>query len=306
MWLSQLKQLWSDALLPGRAPLSRKRLLPLVRARTPLHHAQVPFILCWSHKAGCTAILKWFFYHAGVMDTALEYRKSNNKLQIHNYENDVFKSRGGYKQELVAAIMAGKPAIKFVRCPYQRLFSSYMQLNNVRFLLRKKKGQNTPGMALRQRVIDFLHGDGMDFNSPISFREYLDWLKQQAPESLDPHHAPQWTLLDEVIPVSYYRLEDFNQSVDILEQQFSLKKSGAVRNRFSSGHHLKKQLLSRQDALQFLYEAPALTEFGNVSLPVITSDLLEGTELAPLINDLFEKDIALYESLAVTIENPGQ
>lgn len=301
MWLNQLKQVWADKVSLNHPPLSRKRLLPLVQARTPLHHAQVPFILCWSQKSGCTAILKWFFYHAGLMDAALEYRKSNNKLQIHNYENDVFKSRDNYKQELVAAIIAGKPAIKFVRCPYQRLFSSYMQLNNVRFLLRKKSGQNTPGMKLRQGVIDFLHGEDADFESPIAFQGYLHWLKQQPPGTLDPHHAPQWTLLDEAIPLTYYRLEDFNQSVDILEQQFSLKKSSTVRNRFSSGHHLEKQQLSAQDALQFLYDAPALNEFSSVSLPVVTSDLLESTELAPLINELFEKDITLHKSLAVTV-----
>jgi len=254
MWLNKMKQLWVDTASLAPPPLTRKHLRPLVRKRTPLHHADVPFILCWSQKSGCTAILKWFFYHADLMDAALEYHKANNKLQIHNYENDVFKSRRGYKEDLLAAIIAGKPAIKFIRCPYQRLFSSYMQLNNVRFLLRKKSGQNTPGMKLRQRVVDFLHGDGMDFELPISFHGYLQWLTAQPVETLDPHHAPQWTRLDETIPITYYRLEDFNQSIDILETQFSLKKSSTARNRSQSGHHLEKQQLAREEAHQLLYK----------------------------------------------------
>jgi len=302
MWLKQLKV---GKAPNSRARLTRRYLLPLVQTRTPLHHKQLPFILCWSQKAGCTAILKWFFYHANLIDAATEHHSLNRKLQIHNYENEVFKARRGYKQELVDVIVAGKPAIKFIRCPYQRLFSSFLQLNNVRFLRRIKSGQTTPGMLLRQRVIDFVHGESMDIGSPLSFGRYIDWLKEQTPETLDPHHAPQCTLLDDSIKMAYYRLEDFNQSIDSLERKFSLEKTSDIRDRFSSAHHSKRQHVSKFDALRFLYEALPLSQFGNVHLPKITEELLEETEFAPVIHDLFERDIAVYKSIDAINEVAG-
>jgi hypothetical protein len=74
-----------------------------------LQHIDVPFIVCWSQKSGCTSVLKWFLYHAGSLDDALQHQELNLNLKIHNYENNVLKARPGYKDDLVDQLLAGKP-----------------------------------------------------------------------------------------------------------------------------------------------------------------------------------------------------
>lgn len=281
----------------GRGNGSRDSILSLVQKRTPLQHIDVPFIVCWSQKSGCTSVLKWFLYHAGLLDEALRHQELNLNLEIHNYENNVFKARPGYKDELADKMVAGKPVIKFLRCPYERLFSSYMHLNNARFLLLQKQGQSTPGMLLRQKVLQFIHGTTVDIGHPISFREYILWMQEQDPVTLDPHHAPQCAMLDELIPIIYYRLEDFELSLTHLEREFSLQKSVAVRATFTSIHHHKKRRISKTDALRFLHEPPPLSEFSDTRLPKITKKLLKKTDFNPLITKLFENDIARHNSI---------
>jgi hypothetical protein len=280
-----------------RRDLTREFLLPLLQKRTPLQHIDVPFIVCWSQKSGCTSVLKWFLYHAGLLDDALQHQELNLNLEIHNYENNVLKARPGYKDDLVDQLLAGKPVIKFLRCPYERLFSSYMHLNNVRFLLLQKEGQSTPGMLLRQSILDFIHGKAIDIGHPISFGEYLLWMKEQDPMTVDPHHAPQCAMLDDRVPATYYRLENFDHSLTHLERKFSLRRSSAVRTVFSSIHHHQKRRSSRAEALRFLQGPPPLIEFSNTKLPKITAALLEKTEFDPLVRQLFAKDIAQYNSI---------
>jgi hypothetical protein len=281
----------------GRRSLTRKKLLPMVLGRTPFQHSHVPFIVCWSQKAGCTAILKWFLYHANLLDEALAYRDPNRKLQIHNYERRVFKARRGYKNELVDQVIAGKPVIQFLRCPYERVFSSYVQLNNSRFLRLEKTGQSTPGMLLRLKILESLHGKTMKVGYPLTFQEYIAWIVEQELETLDPHHAPQCGLLDDAIPIDYYALEDFDRSVSLLEKTFSLQDSSMTRDLFSSNHHRKKEAIASDDALKFLHEPIPLRQLRNMELPKITKEILETTEYDPIIRKLFAKDIARHKSI---------
>jgi hypothetical protein len=51
----------------------RHRLDPLKAAARhvpPLHHAGFPVTVCWSAKAGCTTMLKWFLHHTGLLGAA--------------------------------------------------------------------------------------------------------------------------------------------------------------------------------------------------------------------------------------------
>ena len=286
---------------PGdRQPLSRDSLLPLVLRRTPFQHEQVPFIVCWSQKSGCTSVLKWFLFHAGLLDKALQHQELNLNLEIHNYENNVFKARAGYKEDLVDQIMAGKPLVKFLRCPYERLFSSFMHLNNTRFLLLQDEGQTTPGMLLRQDILEFIYGKPTDIDQPISFPGYLAWLQAQEPATLDPHHAPQVSPLDEAVPASYYRLEDFDHACRLLEKKFSLRSSSAARRHFTSVHHHQKRRTSMAAALRFLSNPPMLSQFSKARIPRITRSLLRETAFDPQIRQLLAGDIALYNSARTT------
>lgn len=273
------------------------QLLPLLKRRRPINHAAVPFILCWSQKAGCTAALKWYLHHAGLLEEALQLEDPNLRLKIHSYENKVLKARPGYITDLATAIQSGKPMVGFMRCPYERAFSSYMILNHGRYQRMKRRGVISPGIRTRQALVDFVHGEGAELNRPISFRDYLHWLRQQDFSTLDPHHTPQCMPLYRLVPVTFYRLEDFDAAVDRLEQFYALDRSRSERDRFSSGHHRPKTDTTTSAARTFLEQALPLDAFPLEDQPKITRQVLEGTGFESLIREIFAEDIAAYESI---------
>ncbi|MEO0399605.1 MAG: hypothetical protein AAF224_09330 [Pseudomonadota bacterium] len=81
----------------GMAALSSRRSWREY-GRTPLYDPRLPFMVFYSQKGACTAIVKWYFQKLGVLEGAGTYRK-----WIHAYENDVFKKRSGYNRERYAA-----------------------------------------------------------------------------------------------------------------------------------------------------------------------------------------------------------
>ena len=272
-------------------------LLPLLARRTPLYHANVPFIVCWAQKSGCTAVLKWFLYHAGLLEEAATYKSGNMRLGIHSYENKVLKARPGYTQELLYSLRSGEPAINFMRCPFERVFSSYMILNNNMFLTMAKGGTVTPGFRLRQAVLEFTHGQSGELNSPLSFRQYLLWLKEQDVNSLNPHHTPQYSPLYRQVQVTHYRLDDFDRATAQVEEAFSIASSEGAQHTFSSGHHRHKQPVPAADALAFLENGLPLDRFPLREVPVVDRALLEGSAFEPIIREIFAVDIAAYERI---------
>jgi hypothetical protein len=272
-------------------------LAPLLKRRTPLNHANVPFILCWSQKAGCTAALKWFLHHAELLEEATQFKPSDMSLRIHGYENSVLKARPGYIDDLAEDLRRGKPVVSFMRCPFERAFSSYMMLNNGRFLMLARQGTITPGIRVRQAALNFIQGDNSDLNHPVSFRDYLLWLKEQDFNSLDPHHTPQCTPLHRHICISHYRLEDFDRAITRLESEFSLDPSAAARHAFTSAHHRPKSDLPAPDALAFLDDGLPLERFPLAHLPRVNRKLLAGSGLDLLIREVFAEDIANYDRI---------
>jgi hypothetical protein len=280
---------------PAHPPSATLR--PLLKRRRPINHSTVPFILCWSQKAGCTAALKWYLHHAGLLEAALQLDDPNLRLKIHSYENKVLKARPGYTDDLVAAIQSGKPIVGFMRCPYERAFSSYMILNHGWYLKMKQRGVVSPGMNIRQAVVEFVHGDGTEMDLPISFRDYLLWLRQQNMSALNPHHTPQRSPLHTSVTVTFYRLIDFEAAINRIEEAFALNISPPGRERFSSGHHRPKVDSSATEIAVFSEEAVPLEAYPLQSLPKITRPALSGTEIAALIEEIFAEDIATYDRI---------
>jgi hypothetical protein len=273
-------------------------LRPLLKRRKPINHSSVPFVLCWSQKAGCTVALKWYLHHAGLLEDALQLEDPNMRLKIHSYENKVLKARPDYTDELVMAIQSGKPIVGFIRCPYERAFSSYMILNHGWYLKMKRRGVISPGMKMRQAVVEFVHGDGAEMGHPIAFRDYLLWLKQQDMSALDPHHTPQRLPLHKLVPATFYRLIDFEAAIDSMEKAFALDTSWSERERFSSGHHRPKVDTSATKIAAFLEEAVPLEAYPLQNLPKMTRPALSGTGVGALIEEIFDEDIAAYDSIA--------
>lgn len=273
----------------------------LVATRKPLHHDAVPFVVCWAQKAGCTSILKWFLFHAGLLDEAMTYglRNPGQVNAIHRYENEVFKSTEGYTEKLVNKLCSGSSAVNFVRCPYERTFSSYLHIHNPVFAMYP--GWQSPELTLRKKILSDMYGDAFCIEYPISFQDYLLWLMNQDMEKLDPHHRPQYNSLFDSVTVEHFRLDDFADITTILEERFGLRSSSdPTISLFSSKHHVEKANLSRRAVLDFLTRGMPITRSEGFKPPAVTRDILAGTEMGRMIEELFKRDLDLYESIQLS------
>ena len=276
---------------------SKSGLEQLLWKRTPYYHSRVPFVVLWSQKAGCTAAFKWFLWHAGLFEQALQYRVDEEGLSIHNYEVEVFRETPGYSSKMAAAIQAGTPILNFVRCPYSRAFSSYMHLHNRFYIRFERDGIANAGLDLRYEILRSVYGDVMPVEYPVSFMDYLLWLDGQNVEEIEPHHAAQHTPLYDLPGVTHYRLEDFSDALDVIENRFSLADSSAERDKFSSPHHLQKSAVGRHALMQLFERGISLSRSPNYGIPEVKREQLVGTPYGELIERIFRKDIALYQSI---------
>lgn len=272
-------------------------LRSLVLKRTPYQHEQLPFVVLWSQKSGCTSILKWFLWHAGLLADAQTYAERKEGITVHNYEREVFVRTPGYLDDLVARIEAGVPIISFVRCPYARAFSSYMHLHNRFYIRFERDGIADPGLALRYTILEALYGYRPPVEYPISFIDYLAWLESSALADLEPHHAPQVTALFDLPGVTHFRLEDQDIVMPRLEAHYQLADSSVVRAGFQSGHHLSKSSDNSRAFDVFCARGVSLSRSPNYVLPDVGRALMEGTECGERIARIFREDIALYDSL---------
>ena len=266
--------------------------------RIPHRSAAVPFLLSWSQKAGCTTLLKWFFYHANLLDEALDYVSGEVGLNIHLYERKIFRGRDGYLEDVASDLKSGKPVLNFVRCPYQRVFSSYMQLCNRFFLGQEKKGIPSPGLLLRRSILDSTYGVNVALDYPLSFHDYLEWMADQDMSNIDPHHTPQSSEIYRYSNISHFRLDDFDQVTSMLEREYGLRSSDSDERIHSSGHHNPKVELPAAAAIQLLEKSIPLVRSENFKVPKITEELLRGTRMDYLIRTIFQEDVDLYSSLS--------
>lgn len=123
-----------------------------LKMRLPHYHPDVPLLVACSQKAGCTSVLKWFLFQAGLLEEAARFTTAGVGLDIHAYEDSVFKAGPEYKTSVAGALQAGLPMVNFVRCPYQRAFSSYLQIHSRFYINQERKGIDSPGIRLRRAV----------------------------------------------------------------------------------------------------------------------------------------------------------
>lgn len=273
------------------------RLQALIQKRTPYQHPDVPFIVLWSQKSGCTSILKWFLWHAGLLEEARQYRVHEEGLSIHNYELEVFKMWPGYDEELLARIESGAPLVNFIRCPYSRAFSSYMHLHNRFYIRFERDGLPHDGLSLRYEILESIYGYRPPVEYPLSFLDYLQWLAAHSINEVEPHHAQQYTPLYDLENVTHYRLEELETVIPRLERDYRLADSGQARTEFTSPHHLEKTAVDRAAAIKLLERGVPLSKSPQYLLPEVNRELLAGTACGELIEQIFKDDIAVYDSI---------
>lgn len=115
-------------------------------------------------------------------------------------------------------------------------------------------------------------------------------------EDMDPHHAPQYNPLYDHIPVTFFRLENFESVVARIERRYGMAQSSEIRGgRFTSDHHVPKQPMCRDAALAFLRRGMPLRRPPDFGVPVVDRDVLRGTAMGEVIERVFARDIALYD-----------
>jgi len=269
----------------------------LVGTRIPLHHVDVPFVLLWAQKAGCTSLVSWYFWHAGVFEDARIYKPEQEGLSIHLYENQVFKSQTEYKKKLVKKIMGGAPLVNFVRCPYARAYSSFMHINNRNFLRLERQRIEHVGLKLRKRILRDVFGSQVGIEKSISFLEFLVWLNDQEMSHLDPHLRQQWTPLYRLSNVSHFRLEDFEFVSSMLERDYKLDNSKANGGLPAASHHLVKRKISKDRTLKLLAQGVPLERKAHHQFPEVNRKNVSDTKFGRLIEEIFALDLEFYDQI---------
>lgn len=260
---------------------------PLLTRRMPLLHSRFPLLLMWSQRAGCTTVLKWFFWHVGLYDTALEYSP-----WIHRYEVKVFKKRQGYRRDVRKSLeRRERPVIKVVRDPRMRAVSCFVSLGQKtkhdRHWVRRMWT-----LANRWKVKVGLRPD-----SRLRFEDFLNFISDrpffaESGESLDGHLAAQYQTGEENFVDRYVRIEDFPKWTMQLEQEFSLLSSDPDMF-LNSRHH-------RSTRATALWQNPAqdaiYPEILGTERPPSYQLLLETTP-PQLIEAAYSEDFLAYGSL---------
>lgn len=253
--------------------------------RVPLYHPDLPFIVMWSEKAACTTIKKWFFSHAGLLKRALNYHR-----WIHNFESEVFKSQDGYLEECVEALNSGKPVLKFVRNPYERLYSGYLETCR-RHVLTDEDHWST---QTRQEILTFLIGENAEIQYAYSFEQFVAWLQTKSERSLDVHLLPQRQAYEKLVNLRVVKLDGTDSGFREIEQEFRLKDTSGKPNVYVSGHHHTKQTRSLKEQINVLSVGVPIQRDKNFLPYDISADAIARSSVGKKILNMYSQDFSAY------------
>jgi len=269
----------------------------LMRFPLPLHHANLPFVLAYTNKAGCTSLTKWFLFQIGELERArdaaqrkVERRRSvpagalRNPGGAHTFRREKLQARPGYGVEwLDIALDRTKPVIKLVRNPYDRAVSSFLHLvdltpNHVREWPRALWDQ-----ILRAADLD-------PAATELSFRAYLTGLKKVIAGEImvNRHVAPQYVEGEERIVSRVIRLENFEAEIRRLESEFGLLT--APLDRIVESRHHRHKHPSPPGSFADVPVSPRMIARGDT--PTYSAFYDEGTR--ELVTEIYRADLARY------------
>lgn len=206
--------------LPSLDPRWDGQLLPLLAFRFPI-------AVCWSAKAGCTSILKWFLAHNGLLEEAAAHSR-----WVHDYREQRLCVGRDYRsscERLFSHATLDRYIVKVIRDPARRAVSGYLHF------LRQGHHETWPAGATVNR---WKLQAGLGRQRGISFRQFLRFLtsEQAQGRSLDPHFRPQFEPLQDVRVHAYIPLEHLAAGLRDLERRFCLPHVN-VRSFSNSFHH---------------------------------------------------------------------
>ncbi|MCA0987887.1 sulfotransferase family 2 domain-containing protein [Guptibacillus algicola] len=237
----------------------------LVSPPLPLYDPTFPILLFWSPKAGCTSLVKWYFYQIGLLQTATNYES------IHLYRMNEFEKQPNHKSKITKSLMTNEKDIyKLVRDPYTRAVSSYFAT------LINPSIMNNLAPHLK---------DGM------SFKQFLYVIRKRGVKkgTINLHIAQQYTEGEELLIKNYIRLEQFSDELKKIEKQYSLLPS-PIEKIVKSPHHVAQKMaeFGEESFADIKMTASSL----NDSLP--TYHNFYSDETIGLVREIYKQDFENY------------
>lgn len=263
-------------------------LPPYVAQRKPLFHPELPVVLLWSQKSGCTTVAKWFFDQIGLLEEALAYRP-----WIHKYEQQVYKRKPRYKRRVAAAIRSGEyEVVKVVRDPVVRAASAFLVLVEPGALKpRHWAHKHWEGVAAWLAARGRSRGDG------ISFLEHLEMLGELADrgQPINQHLAPQAVPDEEEVVRTTVPIERFEAWAADFCDRHGRRRTDFARIADSHHHHAVGEEWAEK-----LGEAPETYRFrqgecGDKRYP--SARALVNERSRPAIASFYAEDMRRYGSL---------
>lgn len=261
-----------------------------LRRRTPYDHPDVPIVACWSEKAGCTSLFKWYLSHSGELAEATAYSD-----WIHDWELAVMLQRPGYADRAAARLNDGVSVVKLVRDPFARAVSGYLMM----FILDDASGHFT--VPMRRQVRELVYGDP-DVPYSYSFLDHLRWLDTfavdgalpiDASTGLDEHLAPQRLPFEERLgDLRLVRLERFDDDIASLEHDLGLP-TVDLDGVTTSHHHTVRSTdvdLDPESVVRLHIPIPTLGD----DYPLPPTNRFATTETVAAVARLFRADYDAY------------
>jgi hypothetical protein len=249
----------------------------LTRDPLPLYSEVLDIGLLWNARAACSFAVKWLFFQEGVLDEALAYSP-----WPHQYRQQVYCSRPGYKQKLARIADLGPRAMKFVRNPFDRAVGSYLALSRQAY--RRSDPQHDRMLRRMSRHLRRPVGGEALF----TFREFVDVLGTLELATADIHVRLQSHPCEragELQDMTIVRVEESHVRLPALEMELGLRPSdvGLLRR---SVHDTTRVASSR-----FVGDE----RFGeSVGIPIPVSASFYDADLEEAVRRLYGPDIERY------------
>ncbi|UOQ84881.1 sulfotransferase family 2 domain-containing protein [Gracilibacillus salinarum] len=210
-------------------------------------------------------MIKWYFYHIGLLQTALDYDP-----WVHKYRENQFYKQQDYKEKVRKDLLKGeKEVYKLVRDPYKRAVSSFLSMIG--------------NDQICQSVFP-------EVSTGISFKQFLYRVKQIgiSNDKIDHHIAEQYIDGEEHFIDRYIKLEEFNQQITLIEKQFNLTAS-PLSEITRSPHHIK-QITKETKGIHFSDVPITIKDFNNIP----KYDQFYDEEAKQLVASLYAKDFQTF------------
>jgi len=251
--------------------------------RPPLYADQFPLIMFWSHKSGCTTLMKWFYHQLGMLDHITREGRTVHDFQSMYYAD----SHQWDRLEHELCVKKSKRVFKLVRNPYTRAVSSFLMLSNKTMAENKQFYLHGEWAKIRK----FFYGDEHEPRG-ITFKQFLLYVKESGSDlgKVDSHFAKQYVSGEEDWIDEHIKLEDFSRHIREIERSYGLKPS-PVHELSRSDHNNSEKMVS--DGRNMADEL--VTEETFAYQPPPKHHWFYDDEAIRLVNDIYRDDFIAYQ-----------